>query len=1259
MDHYYFAKARTFEWIQSVPLYQPPHSSDQSPEPFMEDLDNLFAHGKSALRFSDIPPVIDVPFLQGAEDDTEQAVEVNLNELQDDPTELCLLLKDERASKNLWMTISLAYAKQDKLDNAIETVLKGLEAYAGASKERIPLLTFLCWLYIRKAREASRVPPENNTDPDFRTKDYYIQATTSPMNEAMRLNPSFPPLYMARGVIYLFRASLLPASQTSSGPGMRGSQGSQESSERQETLRSAIRCFEDASRVSSGRNMMAICGKSRALYAMGSYAKALEGYQEVVRRCPTFVDPDPRIGIGYCFWQLGNRDLAVKAWLRVLELNPDSKVATVLVAVYNLSEVSGLPSRDQLYQETYLKAMGDVANALRLDSSFPLACATLAGHLAPRKNRAKVELLARKAIEKSDVSAIISDSWFALARMEHDQENYEKASEYYRKADEARGGVERGYMPARLCLAQLQILAGDRDGAKFRLEKLIQTSKTRETMTLLGMLLAEEVFAHRGSVDFKEEKFAELKRACSLLEGVRLMWKDPKRQVQPDTRLLAALSQLYEVESPEKALQCLKQYEDIEVDLIPPENRPKNIEDPDLLRKALRELLPPQMTNNMGCYYYRLKNYPKAKEMFQSALNATVIIEKDDTIDADAIVITASYNLARTLEHEGNPAEVLEYYQGLLERHPEYTDASARIAQIKLQEYPLDEGPKAITALYQKNPGDLEVRALYGWYLGKSKKRVSNMQEDPELRHYKHTLQQYDKKDSYSLTGMGNICLSNAREMKRETEADREKKRVMYGKAVEFFHKALILDLKNAYAAQGVAIALSEDRKDHYRAIQILTKVRETLGDSSVFVNLGHIYAELKQHSRAIEHYEQALSMDRAEDPDVLGCLARVHLQKGKVEKNLEIMKEALALSQKAFKFAPVSQIHFKFNIAFVQFQIAALIYTLPEAQRTLPDLLKAAEDLEEAIEAFTQIAQSPTAPYPKNDLEQRANMGRNTMRKQLERAIQSQRDYESRNAEKLQRARAQREAELKRRELAAAEAAAALQERKRILAEERRKMAEEDRARAEAREAEELARAIKDLTTDEETGEKRKRVKKRGGAGKRKKREDGAASDEEKEEAEGKERGVKKRRTLERRAQAQSKFKSSEIVVESDSDADAAGPTPPLSPKSDEGESPDAASAAGASPAAMSVDSPVDAVPGGEEEQEREEDASDDASEDEAVAVTRRSRRKAAPLALADEDDEDEREVAGSAGVMDVEAGDTSMHDIEDGEQDREQDEE
>lgn len=850
----------------------------------------------TSTRFSDIPSAIDIP-VQGDQED--EAVEIDLEELVDDPTELCTLFENERAAKTYWMTVALAYAKQRKIDHAIEMLIRGGAAIQNNSlnpRDKVSMVCCLCWMYLWKSREAPRVAPEGTRVSDAKTKEYYLQLATSSLNDAARLNPSFPPIFLARGVLLLLRASLQAPSKTAGGM----------STEKNELLKTAIKSFDDALRVSQGKNMLALMGKARAFFSLRKYSDALVTYQDVLQKMPDLVDPDPRIGIGCCFWQLGFKDDAKMAWERCLEVNPNSKVANILLGLYYLDASGHVPVNSDEFLTLYKKAMtGYTQTSYKLDKELPLTCATFAGYFFTRKVWDNVDKLSHKAIQYTDVNAIASDGWYLLARKEHYNGDIERANDYYRRADDARGGTETGYLPAKFGVAQLSVMRNDLGEAKLRLEKIIQQSKNHEAMILLGTLYAEEIFASQNS-DSKEDKSADMKKAIALLEGVRNAWKDPKKNLSPDASVLLNLARLYETENPEKALQCLQQVEQLELDQVPVSEHPADVTDEAEIRTAIRKFLPPQLLNNIGCFHYQAEKHELASDMFEAALSACMRIDEKETgIDTDALVSTISFNLGRSYEARGLVDKAIEVYDGLLARHEDYTDARTRLAYIKLRRNPNKEGPDAVAKLYQENTSDLEVRALYGWYLGKvhSRKRPANIAEDHEFRHYKHTLQNYDKHDRYALVGMGNLYLMQAREMRRETDHEKQKRSGTYSKAVEFFEKALSLDPKNAYAAQGIAIALIEDKKDYKTALPIFHKIRDTLKDSHLYVNLGHIYAELKQYSKAIEHYEIALSKDgKSNDPVILSCLGRTWLNRGRTERDIEPYNRALEYAQKVSK---------------------------------------------------------------------------------------------------------------------------------------------------------------------------------------------------------------------------------------------------------------------------------------------------------------------------------------------------------------------
>ncbi|PVH75593.1 tetratricopeptide [Cadophora sp. DSE1049] len=1086
-------------------------------------------------RFSDVPSILDIPVhLEQKDEDEADAVEIYLENLSD-PNELCSLLEIEYAAARYWMTVALAYAKQSKMDYAIETLIRGGSALQeNNSVGALSVVSCLCWMYLWKSRNAPRLAPAGVPVSEAKTKEYYLQLAVSALNDASRINPSFPPLFLARGVLYLLKASLQAPSKVTA------TSGASIDSGKADLLRAALKSFEDAYRASRGKNMLAVMGKSRVLFSLGKYPEALAGYQEVLAKVPDFVDPDPRVGIGYCLWKLGFKEDAKVAWERSLEINPKSKIATILITLYYLDATSSIPIQSPEFTRLYKKAITEYTQtSFKLDSNFPLTCATFASYFSSRKSFSDVDSLANTAIQYTDLSVIASDSWYLLGRKEHYTGNLDRASDCYRRADDARGGSNSGYLPAKFGAAQLCILQNDIGEAKLRLEKMVQDSRNYEANTLLGTLFAEEAFGNQSAAP-KEDKTAQ--RAIGLLESVRAIWKDPKSTHLPDTTVLLNLARLYETEYPHQALQCLLHVEQLEIDRIAESEGhidiTESLETRMALHSALRQFSTPQLTNNIGCFYFQTNDYELAGEMFETALHACMRLGETDNdadahTDVDALITTISFNLGRAYEARDLTDKAVEVYELLLKRHDGYTDALTRLAYIKLCRSPQDRGPDCVAKLYEGNSADLEVRALYGWYLGKafSRRKPNNIAEDPELRHYKHTLQNHDKHDRYALVGMGSLYLQSAREMRRGTDQEKQKRSAMYGKAVEFFEKVLQVDRQNAYAAQGIAIALIEDKKDLQNALLILHHVRDTIQDAYVYVNLGHIYSELGQYSRALESYAVALSKEnKPNGPTTLACLGRVWLNKGKADRDLNAYQMALECSQKALNAAP-EQVHLKFNVAFVQIQLATSIYSLNETQRSLEQVQDAAKGLELAISALDEIAAHPKCPYPKDDVDQRANMARNTLRKQLQRAIDSQKEYEEKNKERLRAAMESRQAELRRRE----------EERQEVLEKERVRLARilQERQETAIRDRELAVQrtvAAAEMAMDSDTGtqsRKKRKAPKTKGEGISKNRS-GKKGDADSEDAE--DEPVPKKRRLAKKESI--KYKSAEIVADSDDDS-------------------------------------------------------------------------------------------------------------------------
>ena len=965
-------------------------------------------------------------------------------------------------------------------------------------------------------------------------KDHYLRAAVAALNEASRIQPSFPLLQLARGVYSTLRSGV-----------------EQNPATKQQLLEQAQASFEDCIRSTGGRNLMALIGRARVLFAKKKYDDAYKAYQQVLAKNPDLIEPDPRIGLGCCLWQLSHDDKndnthlkehARVAWQRALELNPKSKVASQLLGLYHLWKSSTLPTDHEEFQKHYSRAMFEyTSSAFKLDKSFPLSNVTLSPYFFTNPSNVanpaqKLEKTAQSAINMTDANPVASDGWFQLARKAHRDGDLSKALDYYQRADAARGGNEqsasnreRGYLPAKFGAAQVRMMQGDHKGAERLLDRIDpQVTKSKhhhfEIPALLGSLAAEDVFnAPVDAVDKEAEEkqlYAAAKRALVYLNTAKRIWSNPKRPMEPDPSVLLNLARLYEQYdinekgevvargNSSKVLECLLQVQEIEFSEFSTEGRPSDPEGLQMWREALTEQLTPHLLNNIGCLYFRAEKFVEAEDIFKKAMRACTKLESIASADADALMTTITYNLGRSLEALRDFENAKAAYEELLKRHGEYFDARVRLAFITLVQSPGEENKnKILRTLHDENSGDMEVRALWGWYLRKSKRRNPRLNEDVEQRHFKRSLQNYNQPhDQYSLTAMGNIVLAHAREDFRH-ESQKDQRREEYNRAMLFFKKALDYDRSNAYAAQGLAIYLIEDRQDYSTALQVLSQAKETMTkDHSVHLNLGHLYCELKQYSRAIESYELALQKKAAEnaglhasdgtrqDIQILGCLGRAWLLRGKAEKSLSAMKRALEHSQLALAEAPDKALHLRFNIAFVEIQLAQMVRTIAEKDRLMEDVAQSSQDVEEAItilEDMRNMANVP-APFDRSYIEQLANMSKNTLRKQMDREVQKQKEYEEKNAERFAKAREAREAEMQRRDEERRKAAEAAEEERQRIAEERKRMQERDREIAAEREEEERRlREEEEPKYDSEGNVVEKKSKQKKGSKRKKKSED------------------------------------------------------------------------------------------------------------------------------------------------------------------------
>jgi RNA polymerase-associated protein CTR9 len=133
------------------------------------------------------------------------------------------------------------------------------------------------------------------------------------------------------------------------------------------------------------------------------------------------------------------------------------------------------------------------------------------------------------------------------------------------------------------------------------------------------------------------------------------------------------------------------------------------------------------------------------------------------------------------------------------------------------------------------------------------------------------TLRDHGRHDLYALCAAGALYYHQARENKSSGQEGAKDRAKNFYRAAEIYEKALTIDPHCAFAAQGLAISLAEGTlnlapppgsatsdavqraKNARDALAILTKVRESINDGSVYVNIGHCHFAREEWDKAVE----------------------------------------------------------------------------------------------------------------------------------------------------------------------------------------------------------------------------------------------------------------------------------------------------------------------------------------------------------------------------------------------------------------------
>ncbi|KZO93784.1 TPR-like protein [Calocera viscosa TUFC12733] len=973
-------------------------------------------------------------------------INVDLDDLDDDPEEVYVVLQDSNSPAWMWRTVAAEYWGKGDMERAEHTIRRAIDLFEQQGREGMENWQAMQLIYanflIAKARHAPKLilwtARHDKLESDAKDKGFYInQAATS----MARLDAAVP----APSILQLLSKAVAQLAENA--------------------IDAAGRTFDEV----LGRqpnNTLALMGKGRIQYARKGYREAVKTFQRALSLSPTML-PDPRVGIGLCAWSLGDHERAKHAWERSLEVHPDLEAPQILICLSLLNDAKDKRRNQKERTRAYGEGIKGLASIFRDKGRH---CAIVADALSAffidRKEWDKAAKAAERAIQYADLRSVVSDGFMHLGRIAHLRGEMSDAIEQYGAALDRHDKNQL----ARAGLGQVHILTNEIPAAIHDFELLL--SDNQNLLQAILPLASLQASGWQGANPAEQE--AGKARARGLFERAARIIKGKEVDTEgvEEPELWVEIAKLWQTEDANKAREAYARAVELARDVTDPE---KGV-DPKLLNAlaVIRHI------------HGGETGRAEARDLYQEAL---VVASKGGEDTTHEMVQTVTlYNLARCWETLGEQSQAQEAYEKLLSRHPEYVDAKARLAHVYQQQGRIDEAHALLKDALESQTDNLDLRAYYTYFL------ASNKQSRPASKFAQLTLSSYDKHDVYSLCAVAADLYSTARENKDSGSEAIKVRRKHFQNCALAYDKVLSLDPTCAYAAMGLAIAIAEDalgglagapvpgvdeamvrERNAGEALSVFARVRESINTGSVFINMGHCYYTLDQFQKAIESYELASRTYAGKDFHVLLHLARSWYARANVEQSSEGMETALDYAKQALALAPEDKATL-YDIAVIQQKFAELLFSLPADRRTLAKLEEAIAQANEAQTTFAALVddKSPVLPFARDLPDQRRRYGETVLRKSNDH-IEAQKAAEAEVLAKAEAARQMREDERRRKQ----------EEEETRIAEIQRQAAELSERRRQAREEAALWNAVVKQEKEEEEEADRKPVR-----GSRKKRQ-------------------------------------------------------------------------------------------------------------------------------------------------------------------------
>jgi RNA polymerase-associated protein CTR9 len=364
--------------------------------------------------------------------------------------EILDFLSTELPPLSYWLQLALEYYKQNKFTSFEKILHLGTSeemerVYKESKEEKILMLNKLAAFYFNMAFNCS-----DNT----KREEYLNQASTY-IRAADGKDINAKINWISRGYLILAKSQ----------------------------MESAAYYFNNTL-AAQPENILALLGRACIHYHSKEYSKSLSLYAKILKHNPN-APPNIRLGLAYCHYKLGNKEIAYKALQRVLALDPNNADALVSLSILELEK-----GNTEKYLETLVKAY----NA---DKTHCLVNLHLSKHYFYKKDYEKSIKLAEFSLNRiregdklmPDISKLRSESYFTLGQCYHAQGDYENAFRHYTQAVR----LEPGFILAQYYLGQMYLYQKDINKACVCFELVLEKHPHNyETLKVLGSIYAKQ-----------------------------------------------------------------------------------------------------------------------------------------------------------------------------------------------------------------------------------------------------------------------------------------------------------------------------------------------------------------------------------------------------------------------------------------------------------------------------------------------------------------------------------------------------------------------------------------------------------------------------------------------------------------------------------------------------------------------------------------------------------------------------------------------